>query len=89
MILLVCVTEEGSIGDDEDDGDDSNMEEYAPVDAMSQDGCEDDGNAEDEESDEEEYETVTVTENEGANYDEKVDYGDEMGALQKMRGELW
>ncbi|XP_045130180.1 pre-rRNA-processing protein TSR1 homolog isoform X1 [Portunus trituberculatus] len=77
--------EEGSIGDDEDDGDDSNMEEYAPVDAISQDGMsQDDGNDEDEESDEE-YETVTVTENEGANYDEKVDYGEEMGALQKMR----
>lgn len=77
--------EEGSIGDDEDDGEDSNMEEYTPVDAMSQDGSQDGGSDEDESDEEEEYETVTVTENEGATYDEKVDYGEEMDVLQKMR----
>lgn len=81
------MTEERSVGEDnEDDEDCSSIGGYTPVDTMSQDGSVE--NEESEEEEEEEYETVTVTENDGANYDDKVDYGQEMDALQKMRGEL-
>lgn len=91
---LAFVTEGGSVGDDEDDDEDeedSSMGRYTPVDNMSQDGCDkgEEGSDEEEEEDEEEYETMTVEDNEGANYDEKVDYKEEMDALKKMRGELW
>lgn len=78
--IIESDNEEGSVG--EDDEDDSNMGGYTPVDGMSQDGSEKENS---EEEEEEEYETMTMTENEGANYDEKVDYGQEMDALQKMR----
>ncbi|XP_050723085.1 pre-rRNA-processing protein TSR1 homolog isoform X2 [Eriocheir sinensis] len=82
--------EGGSVGDDEDDDEDeedSSMGRYTPVDNMSQDGCDkgEEGSDEEEEEDEEEYETMTVEDNEGANYDEKVDYKEEMDALKKMR----
>lgn len=78
----MCAEEDG----DEDDDSNSEMDnsEFAPVDAMSQDGCEQD--EEDEEEDEEEYETMTMPDTEGANYDDKYDYKEEMDALEKLRG---
>lgn len=65
--------------EDDDDESRSNMDDgFAPVDNVSQDGyeCEDDN--------EEEYE-MTVTDAEGVNYDDKIDYGAEIDALQKLK----
>lgn len=58
-------------------------ENLAPVDIASQDGYECEEGSEEE--DNEEYETMTVTDAEGNNYDEKIDYDAEMDALQKMK----
>lgn len=79
---IIDSDEEG--GDDEDETESEMDDGFAPVDNVSQDGYEcQDGDGDDE--DNEEYDTVTVTDAEGVNYDEKVDYGAEMDALQKLR----
>lgn len=77
-------SEEEDNGDEDEDDLDSQMDnsEFAPVDAMSQDGCEQE---EEEEEDEEEYETMTLPDPEGANYDDKYDYKEDMDALEKLR----
>lgn len=82
-MCLVCTEEDN--GDEDEDDLDSQMDnsEFAPVDAMSQDGCEQE---EEEEEDEEEYETMTLPDPEGANYDDKYDYKEDMDALEKLRG---
>lgn len=75
--------DEESVGDEESESDMDDEENLAPVDIASQDGYECEEGSDEEDS--EEYETVTVSNAEGNDYDEKVDYDAEMDDLQKMQ----
>ncbi|XP_042232188.1 pre-rRNA-processing protein TSR1 homolog isoform X2 [Homarus americanus] len=82
--ILNSDDEEDKNDDDDDENSESEMDEdLAPVDTISQNGY--DGEGDGDEDDNEEYETMTVTDAEGVNYDEKVDYEAEMDAFDKMR----
>ncbi|XP_076033995.1 pre-rRNA-processing protein TSR1 homolog isoform X2 [Oratosquilla oratoria] len=71
-----------SQGDFESDMDDDDDPMIKPQDAFSQSGK--DSSEEDEDDDE--YETMTVTEADD-NYDEKIDYGEELDAFEKLKAE--
>ena len=89
LTFLPPTEEGGSIGEEEGEGGDEGDEECdSPIDTMSQDDCKDedeDSDGREESDDDDEYETMTMNDNEGANYDDKVDYGEEMDALNKLK----
>lgn len=82
--LHSIILTDGSVAGEEDD--ESDLEDFVPMDSVSQDGYESEEGEDNDDDDKEEYETMSITDAEGVNYDEKIDYESELDALQKLKG---